>query len=163
MTQRQTYSPSHGKGRRVSLVPLQLTTSPSKPSPSTEEPKKEKKEDIKAEVEKQDQRKEYAITKLDDTSCRTPKMDDTSKELEDKEFELSVDSSDQKMQAAKESDASIEDLDMVSKENEHQMDLIEVLLPDKTIGSSENKSILPNRSEEDPLVEVSHIDFIFGD
>lgn len=54
---------------------------------------------------------------------------------------------------------------MVIKKNEHSMDMIkiEVLLSDKLIGSSENKSMITKGSEEDPLVEVHHIDFIFGD
>ena len=53
-------------------------------------------------------------------------------------------------------------MNMVSKENEDPMDLIEVLLSNETIGSSENKSIIPAGPKEDPLVEVPHIDFIFG-
>ena len=55
------------------------------------------------------------MTKLDDTSRSTLKIDGASIELEDKELELFVNSGDQKMQAARESEASIEDLDIVSK------------------------------------------------
>ena len=59
-------------------------------------------------------------------------------------------------------EANIEDLDMVRKENEEPMGPIEVLLSDKLIRSSKNRSIIPTGLEEDPLVEIPHIDFIFG-
>ena len=58
----------------------------------------EEETDIKVDIENQDQRKKDAITKLDDTSYNTPKMDGISKALEDKEPGIpSVDSADQKM------------------------------------------------------------------
>ena len=79
------------------------------------------------------------MTKLDETSFSSRKMDDSLGELEDNGPELSVDSGDQKIQATKESKSNIEDLDMVSKENEHPMDLIVVPLLEKPIGSLENK------------------------
>lgn len=93
------------KGRWVSLVPLQLITSPSTSSPSIEEPKEERKEEtnIKANIEKQDQRMEDVVTKSDETSCSTPRMDNTSEVLEDNGSEiLSVANTDQKMQPTKE-------------------------------------------------------------
>ena len=145
------------KGQRVSLVPLQPAS-----SSSMEEPKREHKEDIGADIKKQDQREEDAMTKLDDTSHSTLTIDGTSKEFEDKKPDLFVKSGNQKMQAARELEASIEDLDMDSKEPKHTIDLIEVLLPNMPIESSENKSIIPKSSEEDQLVAVPHIHFIFG-
>lgn len=66
-------------------------------------------------------------------------MDGTSKEFEDKKPDLFMSSGDQKMQATRKSKASIEDLDMDSKELKHPMDLMEVILSDKIIRSSENK------------------------
>ena len=67
------------------------------------------------------------------------------------------------MQATKVLEANIENLDMVSKENEHPMNKIVVPLSGRPIGSSENKSIVTVVLQEDLSIEVPHIDFIFGD
>lgn len=81
-------------------MPLQLTTaSPSKSSPSTEEPKSEQKEqtevvsaltklepmadDIKADFEKQNQETEDFMTTSDKIACKTPEEYYNLEELED--------------------------------------------------------------------------------
>ena len=59
--------------------------------------------------------------------------------------------------------ANIEDFDQVSKESEHPVDLIVPPLLEKSVGSLEFKSMVPVVSQEDQVVEVPHIDFIFKD
>ena len=53
-----------------------------------------------------------------------------------------MDSGDQMMQATIEEGVNIEDLKMVSKENEHSMDPILLLLLEKSNGSSEDNYII---------------------
>lgn len=85
-------------------------------------------------------------------------MDNTSTALEEKGLELSVDSGDQTMQATKEPNANIEDMDMYRKEIEHLMNLIVMPLIENPIGSP----LIQHTSKEEPIVDVPHIDFIFG-
>lgn len=74
-----------------------------------------------------------------------------------------MDDSDQQMQAAKEEETRIEELDMVSNKTENPMDPTVVPLPKKLIGLSKNKPIITVSSQEDPFVNIPHIGFIFGD
>ena len=86
----------------------------SSPSTLTKEPTQEQKEEIevmiapkelqivtdeiKNDIEKQDQRKDDLMTNLSETGCGTSKTDHTSKALEDKGDEfISMDNADQKM------------------------------------------------------------------
>ena len=57
--------------------------------------------------------------------------------------------------------ANIEDSDHVSKKIEHPIDLIVMPLPKNPIASSELKSTVPVVSQEDQVIEVPHINFIF--
>eukprot|EP00268_Persea_americana_P014532 TRINITY_DN16481_c0_g1_i1.p1 TRINITY_DN16481_c0_g1~~TRINITY_DN16481_c0_g1_i1.p1 ORF type:complete len:106 (+),score=20.11 TRINITY_DN16481_c0_g1_i1:153-470(+) len=59
-----------------------------------------------------------------------------------------MDDGHQKMQATKEAEANIQELDMVGKEIEYLMDLIVMPLSEMPIGSSENKSIIVVSSQE---------------
>ena len=59
-------------------------------------------------------------------------------------------------------ETSIEELDMVHGETDHLMDLIASLLPEKSISSSTEKAI-DCEVVKDQIIEVLHIDFIFGD
>ena len=71
------------------------------------------------------------------------------------------DSVNQKPQKLKEQgEANIE---QVSKKIEHLVDLVECHYQIIQFSSSEIKSIVPLVSHEDQIVEIPHIDFIFGD
>eukprot|EP00268_Persea_americana_P011383 TRINITY_DN14822_c0_g2_i3.p1 TRINITY_DN14822_c0_g2~~TRINITY_DN14822_c0_g2_i3.p1 ORF type:complete len:156 (-),score=31.06 TRINITY_DN14822_c0_g2_i3:1268-1735(-) len=155
MTKRRTYMPSCRKENGLRLFhcnqqPLFCLHHHLQMKNQRKEDKKKRKSlTLRSKIKKT----KDIMTRSNGTSCSTPKMDDTSEELEDKEPELSADSSDQKMQAKKESDANIKDLDMVHKENEHPMDLITVPLSVKSIGSSERESIIAMGSQEDPSID----------
>ena len=71
--------------------------------------KEEQKEETKiTNNEKQDQIAKDVVTKSDETSCSTPKMANTSEELEDKGPESrSLENVDQHVYAAKESEENI--------------------------------------------------------
>ena len=129
------------KGVRVTLVPLQPTiTSPSKSSLSSEEPKSKqeeetevmttsiklepKVEDIKADIEKQDQEKVYLTANSSEIGCKTSEMDHASDEIEDKETKiLSMGIADKKKQDAKEDKgvAEIKDMDLMNKRPNHSI------------------------------------------
>ena len=70
----------------------------------------------------------------------------------------------QEPQKAKEEQiqAYIEDSDRVSEKIEHTVDPIVMSLSENPIGSSDIKSIVPVVLQEDQVIEVPHIDFIFG-
>lgn len=53
--------------------------------------------------------------------------------------------------------------DLVSKETNHPMDLIIMLVSEKSTRSSENNYIIQKASKEKPIVEVPHIDYFFGE
>ena len=59
--------------------------------------------------------------------------------------------------------AYIKDSDQVSEKIEHPLDPIVRSLPENSIGSSKIKSIVPVVSQEDQVVAIPHIDFIFRD
>ena len=65
------------------------------------------------------------------------------------------------MQATKDEDTSIEELEMVSKPIEHPMDLIVVPFPEKQNISLEEKYVVLEVSKEEQVIKVPHIDFIF--
>ena len=54
-------------------------------------------------------------------------------------------------------------MDIYSKETDHPADMIVMQLSKKSIESLENNYIIHDASKKEPIVEVSHIDFIFGD
>ena len=66
-------------------------------------------------------------------------------------------------QATKEEETSIEDLDIVSKQTEHPMNLIVRPFPENPIRSLDEKAINQEVAKEDQIIEVPHIDFILGD
>ena len=70
--------------------------------------------------------------------------------------EKGTDTVHQQMQAAKEEDAHIKDLD-------HLMDLIVSQSPRKPMGSSDDNTIDNEAVKEVQFIEVSHIDLICGD
>ena len=66
------------------------------------------------------------------------------------------------MQPAKE-DTGIEEFKMASKTNEQPMDLNVVPLPEELIESLVTEhAIVSEVAKEDQIIEVLHIDFIFG-
>lgn len=89
-------------------------------------------------------------------------MDNTSKALEENGPELFVDSADQKKKVAKEPEANIEYMKMVSKETAHPMVLIIMPHPENPTRSSGNNFINQKASKEQ-IIDVPHIDFIFKD
>eukprot|EP00268_Persea_americana_P054385 TRINITY_DN6228_c0_g1_i17.p1 TRINITY_DN6228_c0_g1~~TRINITY_DN6228_c0_g1_i17.p1 ORF type:complete len:143 (+),score=24.19 TRINITY_DN6228_c0_g1_i17:310-738(+) len=58
---------------------------------------------------------------------------------------------------------NIEDSEQVTKKIEHPVDLIVMPLPENPIASSKIKSIVSVVSQEDQVIKVPHIDFIFGE
>ena len=59
--------------------------------------------------------------------------------------------------------AYIEDSDQVSKESEHLVNPIVMPLQENSIETSEIKSIVSEVSQAHQVVDVPHIDFIFGE
>ena len=66
-------------------------------------------------------------------------------------------------EAKEEGKKDIKDLDLVSNRSNYPMDPIVMPIPKEPLISFENKSIVPVVSQEDPSIEIPHIDFIFGD
>eukprot|EP00268_Persea_americana_P000109 TRINITY_DN10042_c0_g1_i7.p1 TRINITY_DN10042_c0_g1~~TRINITY_DN10042_c0_g1_i7.p1 ORF type:complete len:153 (-),score=31.92 TRINITY_DN10042_c0_g1_i7:363-821(-) len=85
---------------------------------------------------------------------------ENSKQLQDDQD--SVNQEPQKVEQ-EQGDANIEDFDQFARQSEHQVDLVEMPLPHNPITSSAIKSIVPVVSQEDQVIKVPHIDFIFGD
>lgn len=75
--------------------------------------------DVEDDIERQDQEKEDSVTKSNKAASKAPKMDHTSKDLEDKGSKyFSMDSVHQKIEEEKKEKEKedIEDLDLVSNE-----------------------------------------------
>ena len=119
-------------------------------------------EDIKDDNPMQDQRNNDLIINLEGVSCITPTKDHHSKGVEDKDTEListndiDGDNVNHKTQKVEEEQGhgNIEDCD--------PMDMIIISHSEKSTASSEKNYIIRKASKEEPIVEVPHIDFIFG-
>lgn len=115
--------------------------------------------DIKPKIKKLDQEKKEVTVNSDETTCGTPDMNEISPEFKDNLEFPNIDNCDQKMQAEK----KLEELDVVSIETNHLMDLIISRHPEKPIKSSEEHAIAQEAAKEDQIIEVRHIDFFLRD
>lgn len=107
--------------------------------------------------------KEDVTTKSNEIACKTPKLDHTSEEREDKGTKLlSIDNVDQQREDAKEEKGKMDIANVYLLSNKpNRVNLTTILK--EPCGSSKENYIVPMILKEKPVVEVPHMDFIFED
>ena len=119
-------------------------------------------ENVKADVDEQNKKTNDFPTNSNEVIDKTP-PDPTLGTLEDKEIDsVSINNDAKQVQAPKEENADFEELNVVNQELDQPVDFIICSIPKEPIKSLKEQAIVSKVDKEDQIVEIPHIDFIFG-